>query len=391
MPVRDRIDALLDPGSPFLELSPLAAHGMYDGDAPAAGIVTGVGRVSGREVMIVANDATVKGGTYYPITVKKHLRAQEIAEQNRLPVRLSRRLGRRVPAAAGRRLPGPRPLRPDLLQRGAHVRPAHPADRRGDGLVHRRRRVRAGHGRRGGHRQGHRHDLPRRPAAREGGDGRGRDRRGPRRGRRPHAHLGRRRLPRRRRRARDRDHALDRREPEHGQAAARRPRGAGGPRLRSARDLRNPADRRPAVVRRPRGDRAARRRFPLRRVQGAIRHDARLRLRAALGLPHRHRREQRDPLLGVRPQGDALHRAVRAPQGAPALSPEHHRVHGGQGVRAGRDRQGRREDGARRGERGGAEADGRDRRLLRRGQLRDGRAAPTRRGSSSCGPTRGSR
>jgi len=85
MLVRDRIDALLDPGSAFLELSPLAAHGMYEGDAPAAGIVTGVGRVSGREVMIVANDATVKGGTYYPITVKKHLRAQEIAEQNRLP------------------------------------------------------------------------------------------------------------------------------------------------------------------------------------------------------------------------------------------------------------------------------------------------------------------
>jgi 3-methylcrotonyl-CoA carboxylase beta subunit/propionyl-CoA carboxylase len=85
MLVRDRIDALLDPGSAFLELSPLAAHGMYDGEAPAAGIVTGVGRVSGREVMIVANDATVKGGTYYPITVKKHLRAQEIAEQNRLP------------------------------------------------------------------------------------------------------------------------------------------------------------------------------------------------------------------------------------------------------------------------------------------------------------------
>jgi len=83
--VRDRIDALLDPGSPFLELSPLAAHGMYDGEAPAAGIVTGIGRVSGREVMVVANDATVKGGTYFPMTVKKHLRAQEIAEENRLP------------------------------------------------------------------------------------------------------------------------------------------------------------------------------------------------------------------------------------------------------------------------------------------------------------------
>ena len=82
---RDRVDTLLDPGSPFLELSPLAADGMYDGDAPGAGIITGVGRVSGRECVVVANDATVKGGTYYPMTVKKHLRAQEVALQNRLP------------------------------------------------------------------------------------------------------------------------------------------------------------------------------------------------------------------------------------------------------------------------------------------------------------------
>ena len=85
LPVRERIERLLDPGTAFLELSPLAAYGMYDGRVPAAGIVTGIGRVSGREVVIVANDATVKGGTYYPITVKKHLRAQEIAEQNHLP------------------------------------------------------------------------------------------------------------------------------------------------------------------------------------------------------------------------------------------------------------------------------------------------------------------
>ncbi|MEU1539000.1 carboxyl transferase domain-containing protein [Actinacidiphila glaucinigra] len=82
---RDRVDGLLDPGSPFLELAPLAADGMYDGQAPAAGVVAGIGRVSGREVVIVANDATVKGGTYYPMTVKKHLRAQEIALDNRLP------------------------------------------------------------------------------------------------------------------------------------------------------------------------------------------------------------------------------------------------------------------------------------------------------------------
>jgi 3-methylcrotonyl-CoA carboxylase beta subunit len=82
---RDRVDTLLDPGSPFLELSPLAAHGLYGDEAPGAGIITGVGRVSGRECLIVANDATVKGGTYYPMTVKKHLRAQEVALTNRLP------------------------------------------------------------------------------------------------------------------------------------------------------------------------------------------------------------------------------------------------------------------------------------------------------------------
>jgi 3-methylcrotonyl-CoA carboxylase beta subunit len=83
--VRDRIERLLDPGSPFLELSPLAAVGMYDLEAPGAGIVTGIGRVSNREVLIVANDATVKGGSYFPMTVKKHLRAQQIAEENHLP------------------------------------------------------------------------------------------------------------------------------------------------------------------------------------------------------------------------------------------------------------------------------------------------------------------
>ncbi len=82
---RERIDELLDPGTPFLELSQLAGHRLYEDDIPAGGIITGVGRVSGRECMVVANDPTVKGGTYYPITVKKHLRAQEIAAENRLP------------------------------------------------------------------------------------------------------------------------------------------------------------------------------------------------------------------------------------------------------------------------------------------------------------------
>src|SRR5438477_10397045 len=85
MPARERVEKLIDPKSFFLELSPLAANGMYEGEAPGAGIITGIGIVEGQHCLIVANDATVKGGTYYPITVKKHLRAQEIAEQNHLP------------------------------------------------------------------------------------------------------------------------------------------------------------------------------------------------------------------------------------------------------------------------------------------------------------------
>src|SRR5690606_14710467 len=82
---RERVERLLDPGSPFLEIGQLAANGLYGDEVPGAGMIAGIGRVSGRQCMIVANDATVKGGTYYPLTVKKHLRAQEIAQQNRLP------------------------------------------------------------------------------------------------------------------------------------------------------------------------------------------------------------------------------------------------------------------------------------------------------------------
>ncbi|CAG1016327.1 partial 3-methylcrotonyl-CoA carboxylase beta subunit, partial [Burkholderiaceae bacterium] len=82
---RERVEMLLDPDTPFLEVGPLAAFGMYNGEAPGAGLIAGVGRVSGVDCMVVCNDATVKGGTYFPMTVKKHLRAQEIAQQNRLP------------------------------------------------------------------------------------------------------------------------------------------------------------------------------------------------------------------------------------------------------------------------------------------------------------------
>src|SRR5712671_4789562 len=85
MLARQRVDLLVDPGTAFLELSPLAAHGLYGGDVHSASVITGVGRISGRECIIISNDATIKGGTYYPMTVKKHLRAQDIARQNNLP------------------------------------------------------------------------------------------------------------------------------------------------------------------------------------------------------------------------------------------------------------------------------------------------------------------
>ena len=141
--VRDRVDALLDPGSPFLELSPLAAHGMYDGEAPGAGLVTGSAASPGREVMVIANDATVKGGTYFPMTVKKHLRAQEIALENRLPCVY-------LVDSGGAFLPLQAEVFPDrdhfgriFYNQARMSARAHPADRRRDGLLHRGRRLRA--------------------------------------------------------------------------------------------------------------------------------------------------------------------------------------------------------------------------------------------------------
>ena len=222
---RERVERLLDPDTPFLEIGALAALNMYkekDGSdaAPSAGVITGIGRVSGVECMIVCNDATVKGGTYYPMTVKKHLRAQEIAQHEPPAVHLPGRLRRRQPAEPGRRVPRPRALRPHLLQPGQSERAGHPADRGGDGLVHRRRRLRAGDERRDHHRQEPGHDLPRRPAAGEGRDRRGRERRRARRRRRAHAPVGRGRPPGRERPARAGDRAPDRRQPQLDQAAA---------------------------------------------------------------------------------------------------------------------------------------------------------------------------
>ena len=169
LPVRERIDQLLDRRSPFLELSPLAAWDVYDNDAPGAGLVTGIGRVSGREVLIVANDATVKGGTYYPLTVKKHVRAQEIALQNRLPcVYLVDSGGAFLPLQAevfpdrddfGRIFFNQARMSAERIPQIAAVMGSCTA---GGAYV-------PGHVGRDHHRQGHGHDLSRRTAAGEGG------------------------------------------------------------------------------------------------------------------------------------------------------------------------------------------------------------------------------
>ncbi len=115
---RDRVMNLIDPGSPFLELSPLAANGMYDDAIHGAGLITGIGRVEGHECMVVCNDSTIKGGTYFPVTVKKHLRAQEIARENRLPcIYLVDSGGANLSHQTGS-VSRPRALRPHLLQPG---------------------------------------------------------------------------------------------------------------------------------------------------------------------------------------------------------------------------------------------------------------------------------
>ena len=170
---RERIEALLDPGRRSWSCRPWPPTACTTTMRPPAGIVTGIGSVCGKEVAIVANDATVKGGTYYPLTVKKHLRAAGDRRPEPPAVRLPGRFGRRVSAAASGRLPRPRALRTHLLQSGQPVGARHRPGRGGHGFVYRRRRLRAGDERRDGHRQGHRDDLHRRPAAGESGHRRG--------------------------------------------------------------------------------------------------------------------------------------------------------------------------------------------------------------------------
>ncbi len=126
--VRERLDRLFDDNTPFIELSPLAACDMYDNAAPAAGMVTGIGVVHGREVLVVANDATVKGGTYFPMTIKKHVRAQEIARKNNLPCVYLVDSGRYLPAGAIGDISRQGSLRQNLLQSGDALGTSYSAD-----------------------------------------------------------------------------------------------------------------------------------------------------------------------------------------------------------------------------------------------------------------------
>ena len=331
--VRDRVDRLLDPGSPFLELSPLAATGMYDDAVPSAGIVTGVGRVSGRECVVVANDATVKGGTYYPMTVKKHLRAQEVALANRLPcLYLVDSGGAFLPmqdevfpdrdhfgriffnqaTLSAQGIPQLAAVMGSCTAGGAYV-PAMSDESvivRDEGTIFLGGPplVKAATGE-----VVTAEDLG-------GGD--------------VHArvsgvvdHL-----------AADDAEALAILRSIVGTLERRTP-----PSLAQhepAEPVEDPAtlyDVVPVDTRTPYDVREVirrdRRRLAAARVQGAVRRDAGLRLRPDLGLPGRDRRQQRDPVQRVEPQGRALHRALqpaRHPAGVPA---EHHRVHGRAQVR----------------------------------------------------------
>ena len=366
---RERVAALVDQGSPFLELSALAADGLYGADVPAAGIITGIGRIEGRECVVIANDATVKGGTYYPMTVKKHIRAQEIAEENRLPcVYLVDSGGANLPhqdevfpdrehfgrifynqarmsakgiaqvavvmgscTAGGAYVPAMSDETVIVKEQGTIFLGGPPlvkaatgeevsAEELGGADVHTRLSGVADH------------------MAADDADA-------IRRARAIVARL---------------DAAPPAVEPQVGARARSRPR----------RDLRHRAAVAPHHVQRARGHRTDRGRQRLRRVQGPLRRDAGDGLRPHRRAPRRHPRQQRHPLLGILAQGRALHRALLPAQHPAALPPEHRGLHGGQALRAGRHRQGRRQARHRGLLRRRAQAHGHHRRQLRRRELR---------------------
>ena len=294
---RERIETLCDPDTPFLEFNPLAAWEMYDGEAPSAGIVTGVGVIEGQECVIVANDATVKGGTYFPMTVKKHLRAQEIAEQNGLPcVYLVDSGGAFLPLQAdvfpdrdhfgrifynqaqmsAKRIPQIAAVMGSCTAGGAYI-PAMSDETvivRGNGTIFLAGPplVKAATGEE--------------VTAEELG---GADVHTP--------HLRRHRPLRAQRRARAGHRALDCQQPQPAQRVSLGGRRARRAEVRSARPLRHHPDRPAQELRHPRGHRAAGGWQPLPRVQGALRHDAGDGLRAHLRLSGRHHRQQRHSVL----------------------------------------------------------------------------------------------
>ena len=366
---RERIDQLLDDGSPFLEIAPLAANGMYDDDSPGAGVIAGIGLVHGRQVLVISNDATVKGGTYYPMTVKKHLRAQEIALENRLPCiylvdsggaflpkqdevfpdkehfgriffNQARMSAAKIPqiasvmgscTAGGAYVPAMSDETVIVRNQGTIFLGGPPlvkaaigeivtAEELGGGDVHSKISGVTDHL---AENDEHALQIVRDIVST---------------------------LPRPAAPAWDVDTAVEpRRGP--GRALRRRPHGRQRP------------------VRRARGDRPAGGRQPLPRVQEELRHHAGHRLREAARPPGGHRGQQRRALQRVRAQGRALHRAVRPARHPAGLPAEPLRLHGRQGLRAGRHRQERRQDGHRRRHRPGAQADRGDRRVLRRRQL----------------------
>ncbi len=312
MPPRARVANLLDPGAPFLEIGATAAHGLYGGDAPCAGVIAGVGRVMGQEVMVVANDATVKGGTYYPMTVKKHLRAQEIAAECRLPcVYLVDSGGANLPnqdevfpdrdhfgrifynqarmsaagiaqiavvmgscTAGGAYVPAMADVSIIVKEQGTIFLAGPPlvkaatgeevtAEDLGGGDVHTRLSGVADYL---AEDDAHALALARRAVA-----------------------------------------GLNRAPP--GGAG---PAGGRGAALRSGGAARRRAGRSAHALRHPRGHRAAGRRLAARRVQGAVRGDAGLRLRASDGRAGRDHRQQRGAVLGERGQGRAFRRVVQS-------------------------------------------------------------------------------
>ena len=368
------MDALLDPSSPFLELSPLAATGMYDDAAPGAGIITGVGRIAGRECVVVANDATVKGGTYYPMTVKKHLRAQEVALHNRLPcIYLVDSGGAFLPqqdevfpdrehfgrifynqaTMSGLGIPQIAAVLGSCTAGGAYV----PAMSDEAVIVRNQGTIFLGGP-----------PLVKAATGEEvtaeelgGGD--------------LHA-----------RTSGVVDHLAE--DDAHALSMVRDIVDTLGPRVAP------PWERRPTVE--PAHEQSelydvvpvdGRTAYDVhevitRLVDGSAftefkpeyGHDARDGVRAAARAPGRHRRQQRRALPRVGAQGRALRGAVRPAQDPAGLPAEHHRLHGRARVRGGRHRQGRRQDGHGRRHHPRPQAHRRHRRLVRRRQLRDERA-----------------